>query len=252
MNTICKARQAIAAMVLVYIATVATPVRSYAQSISNIATDRPSFSASPSTVGEGIWQGEFGFLYSDLGDNNKYDLPQALLRWGWMHQTEIQLNWSGYTFANSAGATTGINDFSIGVKFQLTDADAPSQFGFLATLSFPTGAQNLSSDTIDPTINFLWSHAGFAGFFGDVQITRVAGTNIFTNAIGVSFDAGANGSFFLEHVIAVPEKLSSSQSLNIGYTWLRSSNLQFDLNGNVGLTSNAADYSIGTGVSVRF
>lgn len=248
MNTICAARQVITGIVLV---AIAAAVPAYAQNASDISTDRPSFSASPSTVGEGIWQGEFGFLYSDLGDDDKYELPQASLRWGWTHEVEFQLNWAGYTSA-SLSDSSGINDLSIGVKYQLSDANAPTQFGFLATLSVPIGAGNLSSDTVDPTINFLWSHAGFAGFFGDVQITRISGNYTFTNAIGISFDAGANGGFFVEHVIAIPEKLSSSQNVNIGYAWLRSSALQFDVNGSVGLTGNAADYSIGAGVSMRF
>ena len=116
----------------------------------------------------------------------------------------------------------------------------------------PIGANNVSSDTVDPTINFLWSRSGVVGFFGDIQITRVSGNSTFTNAIGASIDAGANGGLFVEHVIAIPEGHSSSQSLNIGYAWLNSSDLQFDLNGSIGLTSNATDFSVGCGLSRRF
>jgi hypothetical protein len=41
-------------------------------------------------------------------------------------------------------------------------------------------------------------------------------------------------------------------NLNLGAKWLLSDDLQVDLNGGVGLNSNANDYFMGVGLSYRF
>lgn len=67
-----------------------------AQQVPDIATDRPSFSATPVTVGAGVWLGEFGYLYTGNDDGpDQQTLPQALLRYGLADDMGLQINWAG-------------------------------------------------------------------------------------------------------------------------------------------------------------
>lgn len=223
-----------------------------AQPMPDIATDRPSFSATAHTVGAGVWLGEFGYLYT--GNDNGPDqqtLPQALLRYGLADDMELQINWSGYSRTGSGGPS-GLTDASVGVKIQLSDGLSATKFAFLATLSVPIGDNELSSDSFDPAIKLAWSHSGIAEFFGTAAIASSGGDLTFSNGLGVSFAVGDRQGLFVEHQMDVPENGSTSHSLNSGFTWLLSADTQIDLNASVGLNNNASDYALGFGYARRF
>jgi hypothetical protein len=223
-----------------------------AQAMPDIATDRPSFSATPQTVGAGIWLGEFGYLYTGNDDGpDQQTLPQALLRYGLADDMELQINWSGYSRADSGGPS-GFTDASIGVKIQLSDRPGATRMAFLATLSVPIGEDELSSDSFDPAVKFAWSHSGIADFFGTAAIASSDGDLTFSNGVGVAFAVGDRQGLFVEHQMDTPENSSTSHILNSGFTWLLSADTQVDLNASIGLNDNASDYTLGFGYARRF
>jgi hypothetical protein len=223
-----------------------------AQQVPDIATDRPSFSATPSTVDVGVWLGEFGYLYTGNDDGpDKQTLPQALLRYGLADDMELQVNWSGYSRTDSGGPS-GFTDASIGVKIQLSDRPGATKIAFLATLSVPIGNNQLSSDSFDPAVKLAWSHSGIADFFGTAALASSDSDLTFSNGVGVAFAVGDRQGLFFEHQMDVPENGGTSHGLNSGFTWLLSADAQVDFNASVGLNDNASDYTLGFGYARRF
>lgn len=223
-----------------------------AQQFSEISTDRPTFSVAPTTVGAGVWQGEFGYLTSeDNFGTVEQTIPQALIRWGFRDDMELRLDWPGYTRA-SAGGGSGFTDASIGIKWQLSDETGPFTMGLLAMLSLPVGASAVSSDSYDPTLGFLWTYSGAVNLFGQASATFADSTFAIDNGFGISFSVGLHGNLFFEHVMSIPESGGTAHSLNGGYAWLPSPDSQIDLHLGAGLNDRAPDYQLGVGYSRRF
>lgn len=218
----------------------------------DISTHRPGFSGTPTTVGQGVWQGEFGYLYTDYGSSSdEQAIPQTLLRYGFRDDMEVQINWGGYV-STSPGGRDGIADASVGVKMHVTDPTSAFQAGFLASLSLPIGGNDISSDSYDPTVGFLWTYQKLFGLYGTAALTKSDGDTDFNNGIGISFPIGVGKGLLIEHQMSVPEHGGTSHQLNTGFTWLQSTDTQFDAFASLGLNDHAADYSIGVGISRRF
>jgi hypothetical protein len=129
-----------------------------------IVTDRPSFTASSIVVPAGSVQAENGFLDNSTQTLRTLDGPETLVRFGVLSKTELRFNVPDYYYNENtglaAGAPTasGFGDLAVGVKQQL----GPTRNGFdvsvVAYVSFPTGAQAISSHWYDPALQVPWSH----------------------------------------------------------------------------------------------
>ena len=62
----------------------------------------------------------------------------------------------------------------------------------------------------------------------------------------------ASSSAFAEWEANLPNKGAVGHKLNGGYVWRQGNEMQFDVNGSLGLNSAAPDYAIGAGFSYRF
>lgn len=221
-----------------------------AQSGAVITTDRPSLSLSPATMNRNTWQFESGYLYTrNNSDNDTHTLPQLLLRYGLSDETELQLDWSGYT---SRDGNNGFSDISIGGKWRLTEYAAATQFAFFAGLSIPAGDSGFTSDSYDPTLKFIWSHSSSLNWFGTAAVIQSDGDTSFTNGIGLAFPIDEQRSWFVEHALTIPDKGDSTHALNGGVLFLRGARAQIDIHGSVGLSDGAADFAIGVGYSAQF
>ena len=231
------------------LAATTMPAPACGQDQGDIATNRPSFSFAPSVVAKNNWQGEFGYLWTrNNGGSNTQTLPNATVRYGMSHDTELQLDWVGYSTTNSGGGD-GLTDVIIGVKWRLMEPSAATQLSFLAGLSLPIGGNEVSSDSFDPRIGVAWSHASF---FGTALINSVDGNYSIDNGIGYGFSVAERQSMFVEHQMSIPESGSTSHQVNVGWAWLQDSDHQWDVHGSVGLNDSAPDYAIGMGYSLRF
>jgi len=228
----------------------------FAQDPGPINTERPSFSSSPLALSQGYWQIEGGYNYSrktGSEGSKEHSLPNALLRFGFYRGFEVQLNWSGYSWSRSSGSeTNGINDASLGVKWQLNDADAKFVAGLFAGVTMPIGDNDLTSDDYDPELAMFWNYDGRLNWFGTVKLTHSKKSYLLQNAIGISLPLAANTSSFLEYEGSYPEEKGPAHKLNFGVMWLLADDLQLDLNANLGLNDRASDYGIGAGIGYRF
>lgn len=221
---------------------------------ATIVSERPSFSATPFVVGPGIWQIESGYDYArDGGSFKGHVLPNLLLRYGLSDEFELQFAWAGFSRVETgAGSTTGVTDSELGLKIAVTDATATVPVAFFAGLSLPTGESGFTSDSFDPRIGAFWAHRGSLDWFGGVTLTKSGSDYSLDNGVGLSFSFAEDVSGYAEWEVNLPDGGDSTHSLNLGVTWLQNSDLQFDVNGNVGLNSRAIDYGLGVGLAYRF
>jgi hypothetical protein len=228
----------------------------FAQDPGPINTERPSFSSSPLALFPGYWQIEAGYEYGrSTGSNGFRDqsLPNALLRFGFYRNFELQLNWTGYSWSrSSATETNGFKDASLGVKWQLNEADSAFVAGLFAGVSLPIGDGELTSDDYDPELALFWTYAGRLDWFGAVKLTHSESRHKLQNAIGINLELAPKTSAFLEYEGSYPEGRGPAHELNLGVLWLLADELQVDLNGSVGLNGRATDFGLGAGIAYRF
>jgi len=227
-----------------------------AQEGQAIITERPSFSSSPFTVDPGVLQIEAGyqFLSDDNGtDFESHSLPQAIVRLGLIEDLELQMGWSGYTWAEVGGTDIdGANDASVALKWQITDDRARLPVSLIAGLSVPIGSSAFSSDEVDPTIGAFWSYFAWVDWFGAVTLGEPDDDTELSNAIGVSLPLTAQLGSYIEYFGIYGGRDGPENYLNGGVTWLQALNLQFDAAIGFGLNDDAADVFLNAGISYRF
>jgi len=224
-----------------------------------IVTDRPTVTNSSIVVPSGSLQAENGFLETDRQGQSIADGPETLLRFGVAKKTELRLTAPDYFYNLNGAPGSGFGDLAIGVKQQL--GPTPSGFDVSATLflSFPTGADGVSSGGYDPGLQVAWSRglsskwtaAGMFSLYWPTQDGRrdLTGesTILLDRLLAKPWDA------FVEYVGDFPERGGSRQLLHIG-TELRIGKRQLqqvDFHFGVGLSSAAVDHFIGIGYSFR-
>src|SRR5271165_6006904 len=225
-----------------------------------IVTDRPTVTNSSIVVPSGSLQAENGFLETDREGQNIADGPETLLRFGVATKTELRFTVPDYYYGLNGGGGSGFGDLSIGVKQQL----GPTRGGFDVSatlfLSFPTGADAVSSGGYDPGLQVAWSHglsskwtvAGMLSLYWQTQDHRrdLTGesTILLDRLLARPWDV------IVEYVGDFPERGGTRQLLHFA-TELRLGKhqlQQLDFHYGVGLSSAAVDHFIGIGYSFRF
>lgn len=107
------------------------------------------------------FQAENGFLETSNQEQNVLDSPESLVRFGVAKRTEVRFTVPDY-FHNlnpGGGLGSGFGDFAFGVKEQLGPTPGGFDVSVILFLSFPTGANTVSSGGYDPGLQIPWSRA---------------------------------------------------------------------------------------------
>ncbi len=229
---------------------------SLAQGTATISAERPGFSSSPIALAPSVLQIESGYQFtrdSGVVDFDGYTLPLVLFRVGLIERLELQLSWAGYSSSDIGNQNIhGVNDASVGVKWQVNGPDAAVPLAFFAGLSLPVGTDDFSSDTVDPSLGAFWSYNSGLDWFGTVLISESDNDVSIGNAIGISLPIEAETSAYVEYFGNYGSDSGSEHYLNGGFAYLARTDLQFDLHGGVGLNGRAADFFVGFGTAYRF
>ena len=227
----------------------------------DISTERPSFSTSPVALPAGHLQLESGvqFTRSDGGVKDT-TLPFLLLRAGVARSVELQLGWAGYSITDTGARTAkGVTDTTVALKVELNKQEgALPAFGVLGQLSFPTGARNKTSDSIDPSIGLLWTYDfASAGLFGTALLTSTtdaAGGRVAQGGFGsgIGFPLADRLSGYVEYFGIFTGRQAPRHNANAGVSYLLARNMALDAYGGAGLNSAAPNYFVGAGFSVRW
>jgi len=258
--------------------------------LSDLTTDRPDFTESAETVDRGWVHHEMTlFQYSEDfdgvdGSRVAWNYGSSLFRVGLLQDWELRLGWNGYsntrthdsTGANPTDTVGGGGDTNFGFKSKLSIQEAwiPST-AIIYSLSLPTGASNVSSESVDPFVKLCWSYditerlAVSGNFNFSLLNPDVAAIDPATGAPDatarnrhVQFQPTISFGYSLLDWWGVFTEYYTSHNLHrsipdqhffdTGFTFLVTKNLQFDVFTNVGLTKPSTDLVIGTGVSYRF
>ncbi|HVO99167.1 MAG TPA: transporter [Bryobacteraceae bacterium] len=215
-----------------------------------ISTDRPAVANASTVVPQGSFQIENGFLLSKA---HSFDLPETNLRFGLTATTELRLSVPDYYF----NGPTGFGDISIGLKQQFGPA-AGFDVSLIAFLSFPTGANAISSHGYDPGLQLPWSRKlsdnwSVGGQFALYWPTQSDGRNL-TGESTFLFDRQLTKPMdaFIEYAGDFPERGGPQHLLHFGAAYRIAARHQVDAHVGVGLSSAAIDHFIGIGYSFRF
>ncbi len=223
-----------------------------------LVTDRPDATESSSVVQPGQTQLEVGWLYSEFGGAAIHELPQTLVRIGLVDWAELRVGWGGNVVSDNV--PDGATDGELGAKFYLRGEDGVlPETALLTSLSIPWGHDNLTSDRVDPALRLACSHTlsdtlslGYnIGAEWATEDGRALSSLIYSIAVGIGLSdtVGAYAEVFGDTGLSAD---GESHSFNGGFTFLLADNFQLDVLGGFGLSSVAADWFGGAGISYRF
>jgi len=223
-----------------------------------IVTDRPQITSSSIVVPCGSLQFENGLMETSSAGQRGYDFPETSVRFGVARKTEIRIGVPDY-FENDVTSVfaDGLGDMSIGFKQQL---DPIRGFGvsIIPTLSFPTGANAITSHGYDPSVQLPWSQAlsknwTAAGMFS-VGWPTVDRRRNATGQASLYFDKQLTApcDAYLEYSGSFPQRGGPQHAIDFGTAYKISPHQQLDFHFGFGLSSATPDHTIGFGYSVRF
>lgn len=224
-----------------------------------ISTDRPTVTNASTTVPCRTLLFENGFNETTAGGQQGWDLPETVARFGATTRTELRLTAPGYFWNTQVGSAfaTGAGDLAMGVKQQLGPVGG-FDVSAMATVSFPTGAQSVSSHGYDPTLQMPWSHKLPSHWTVEGMLTVAwptqDGQHNVTGQATVVLDRQLTQALdgFGEYAGTFPGRGGPQHVVDFGGTYKLTNNQQVDLRGGLGLSAAALDHYIGAGYSVRF
>ena len=124
-------------------------------------TDRPGFTYTPMTVGQGIWQWESGFEYNrrdteNFGDVRSWGL-NGHLRYGVLETLEVMVSlyWTDFkTFiSDSSFVQAGLNTPEVALRWNILDGESGPSLGLFANVGFSTlSSKDFESNEISSNV----------------------------------------------------------------------------------------------------
>ena len=227
---------------------------------TGITTHRPAIADSSAVVPNSWFQAENGLLDTGNQARRTLDFPETILRIGIAPNTELRFAAPDY-YQNSGisfGPGSGFGDLAAGIKQQLRGMPGGFEASVVLMLSFPTGANGISSGGYDPSFQLPWSRklssnwtaAGMLSIYVPSQngSHTVVGESTFLmdRQLTEAWDA------FVEYAGDFPEAGGPRHLLHFGTAYKIAPQQQLDLHAGVGLSAGAVDHFIGIGYSLRF
>jgi hypothetical protein len=254
----------VAGMALAWVMLGTAAVRGQDQPVNaaappTINTDRPAFTDASTVVPSGYLVFENGLAETGSQGQQVVDFPETLARFGLTSKMELRFTAPDYFHNFSAGgAGSGFGDLSLGVKQQLFATSGGFDASLVVSLSFPTGAQPLSSHGYDPSFQVPWSHPisknwTAAGMFSLLWPTQGARRNL-TGQASFYLDRQITSRWdaFVEYGGEFPQRGGPQHIIHPGTSYKITPNQQLDFHFGFGLSSAAVDHFVGIGYSFQF
>jgi hypothetical protein len=227
---------------------------------SPITTDRPQITSSSVVVPCGSLQFENGFQETGNRGQQTFDFPETSVRLGIARKTELRIGVPDYFYNGDAAATfgSGLGDLSLGFKQQLGPTRGGFDVSLIPSVSFPTGADLLSSHGYDPTVQLAWSRSlttnwTVAGMFSVMWLTEGPRRNLTgQSSVYVARQLTKPWDAYVEFSGSFPQRGGPQNVLDFGTTYTITPRQQLDFHCNFGLSAATTDHSIGFGYSFRF
>lgn len=230
-----------------------------------IATDRPDFTESSTTVGAGVAQIEAGYTYSRNADDNAHghSWGEPLLRVGvYADWLELRAALAPATEFRGSDQASGFEDLYLGVKLGLTSqSEWLPEVAIVPQMTVPSGHANFTANRTLPGCNLLygWDVTDSLSTAGSTQVNLADnGDDAYVEwaqSWTVGLALAENVGLYTEWFAIIPEQsvdVATEHYLNGGFTWQPNNDIQFDARAGTGLNEAAADFFCGVGVSLRF
>ena len=230
--------------------------------LREMSTDRPDKTESPYTVDAGRFQIETDlFAYTvdrESGITSRtYDILPFNVKIGLAHDTDLQIVYGAFSVARVSGgppSERGFGDVTLRLKHNLWGNDGGrTAFGLMPFVKLPT---NTMSDLIVPLAIDLGNGVGL-GLMTEVDILKNATGGYdpsFINSASLSFEltdrVGAYVEAFVEH--STERNADTVVTIDGGFTFAVTDNLQLDAGANIGVTDAADDLTVFMGLSQRY
>lgn len=237
--------------------------------LREMSTDRPDSTESPFTVDAGHVQIEMSFLQFTRDDTDNrvdsYVYAPFNVRLGLLNNAELQLLFDPHVRVQDriGPDASGMGDLTLRFKANLWGNDeGDTALGVMPYVKLPTGDSDVSNGNAEPGVIIAFG----ANLPGEFSLGLMAEFDAVRNAEDDGFDFeflhtatigrtlfGPLGAY-LEYVgIASSDSGSEYQaSFSTGLTLGVSDDVQLDAGVVLGLTDSADDFSVFTGISVRF
>jgi hypothetical protein len=230
-----------------------------------LVTDRPDQTESPVLVPSGALQVETGFIrekdHFDNTDNIHYTYNTTLLKYGVTENLELRLinEYSGDYYKTSDKKISGINGFSplaLGVKIKITDSKTRLfNTAFIGHIHIKSGMKEFKPDYTAADFRFTCSQSITRNFFiGGNAGARWNGYTpeaSFLYTFSANFNLNERLGAFVESYGFFPEKGKPDHRFDSGITYKLNRLVQWDISGGLGITRNAPDSFLSTGLSFR-
>jgi hypothetical protein len=220
-----------------------------------MSTDRPDFTESPLTVGQGTIQLEAGATIQTLGDRSEMSSGEGLIRYGLKPRFELRFGLP--SLLSGDDIDSGLSDINVGFKWTIAQLQNGVDLGLVATAILPTGDEDFTEDAVSPSVIFIASkpvndRMSIAGQFsvGLIEVgdewdstwlaTVVAGASI-TDRLGGFLEVKGESTLLDE----------SSMVFHAGLLFGVSEDFQLDFHLGTGLNETGGDEFFGLGLAVR-
>lgn len=238
-----------------------------------IQTDRPDFTESPATVGQGVFQIEGGYTFTSDGAGRvkmtDHSFPETLYRLGvFADWFELRADWDyEVQRTKTAGVVdneSGADDLEIGFKIALTPQQCClPETGIIVELSVPTGADAFSANTVLPIVEYCydwelnkkWSLAAETAIEGATDDVTSDTYAEFIQTASLEYSWTKQLKSYTEWYVLSPISADTNRPqyyFDAGFTYLLNNNVQWDIRAGVGLNEAADNFYAGSGLSVRF
>lgn len=231
-----------------------------------MSADRPDLTESPYTVDAGVVQLEMSFVdYSKNGSDDVWTAAPFNLKLGLTHNMDLQLVFDPFVDIDSKRGSDadGVGDTQIRLKINMYGNDAEGDaFAIMPFIKLPTASDDIGNDEVEGGLIFPYSTdlvEGIGlGLMFEMDFVYDEGDDdydtefVFTGVLG--FDLTGEIGLYTEIVgiLTTDADADDRAIFGMGFTYALDDDTVLDVGVNIGLTGDADDVNLFSGITVRF
>ena len=229
-----------------------------AQDVGPLQADRPDQTESPSVVPHDHFQFESGFAFERASSTvSSIVYPSVLFKYGMRDFVEVRLILELTSLEVSNNTVSGLNPVTAGIKVRMLDENGIIPMtSFLGHISFPRlASSDFKAKYYAPSARLAMQHTltqsmslGYnIGFEQDGVTTDPIFVYTFVSGFSLSDALGC----YAEVYGFAPRSGRPMHLADTGLTYWVQQNMMIDISTGVGLTSNAPEFFLAVGFSIR-
>src|SRR5258706_6732375 len=232
---------------------------------TELITDRPDQTEATVLVPQGGLQVETGFMYEndrqDGVERTNFAYNKMLIKYGLNDHFELRfitgfLGKRAKIAEHPASHVQGFSPLALGVKIKLAEEKGFwPQAAFIGHINLRTGSKDFNPSYTAADFRFTFAHTLSEKFSLSYNVgsewNGETPDAAFLYTLSLRYMATNRAGMFVESYGFFPEKDKADNRIDCGLTYMLASMVQWDISGGRGLSRNAPDYFLSTGLSFR-